>query len=149
MTQLSYQIPISGEPNSSADPKVRDALQQIVTVVNGSLGSDNLPIGTFLQLAIAGTAWKINCGQLPLITWPGATSSISVLNVPHGLTAVRALIVGNGGGGAGGGGVPWVTSPGNITATTFDVYVSTRDGSTTGAFTTNANTTPYWVAIGT
>jgi hypothetical protein len=152
MTQLNYSLPVSGQPNSSEDPKVHDALQQLFNVVNGELGPDNFPPGTFLQLAVTGTAWKVNCGQINPIVWPGSSSSVIVTGTPHGLTTVKALIVGNGGGATGGAGsqqLPWLTSPGNITATTFDVFVITHDASAPGAFTSNVNTTPYWVAIGT
>jgi hypothetical protein len=59
VTQLSYQIPISGEPNSSADPKVHDALQEILTVVNGELGSDNFPNAAIAGAKLAAPeAWR-------------------------------------------------------------------------------------------
>lgn len=88
MTQLNYQLPILTNPNSSEDPKVHDALQQIQTVVNGQLDSSNVTtatMNTWLKL-LAAADRKISFGT-GSVSWPGATSLVTI-EVAHGLGVI-------------------------------------------------------------
>lgn len=60
MTQLNYSLPVAGQPNASEDPKVHDALQQILTVINGSLGADNVQDASITAAELAAAeAWRV------------------------------------------------------------------------------------------
>lgn len=96
MTQLNFQLPILTNPNSSEDPKVHDALQQIQTVVNGELDDGNLNPGaitSLLRLAVAGTGRKVAFGSQTL-TWAGGNTS-DAPTVTHGLGVTPTAIVAN------------------------------------------------------
>jgi hypothetical protein len=42
MTELTYTVPVVGEADNKAEPKVSTALTEIATVVNGRIGAVNL-----------------------------------------------------------------------------------------------------------
>jgi hypothetical protein len=117
MPTPSKPVPIVGEPNTTADPKIHDLLAELVSILTANVDRNNLmdaevtkaklatdALSTFLKLGVA-TDLSLRYGRSGADFGFSAAGDLSTLDVVHGFghVPVFALAIQANGGHYGGG----------------------------------------------
>lgn len=77
MATINPTLPTVGDPNATADPAIKSAIQTIVTLVNGNVDATNIAANTVVAGVVNGSALNQTLNGTPTVIG-GLTTAVTV-----------------------------------------------------------------------